>query len=359
MVAATLLVRSFRNLADAELRVPAEGVALVGPNGHGKTNLLEALAYPVLFRSIRGAADRELAQFGGPGFHVTVALVDGPTIATTWSSATRRKRITVDGEEMAGRAAALGRWLAVAFLPTDLALVQGGAGERRRWLDRMLSLASRPYLEALLRYRAALAQRNAALRQGNATSAGAFDGVLARDGAAVIAARRAWAEEAGAPWAEELAALGEGARVALRYRTEEELADADAWPARLAASRSRDLARGQTHVGPHRDDVVLSLGGHALRDYGSTGQQRSAAVALRFLEQETLAARRGVRPALLVDDVFAELDADRQRRLAERLVRRPGQRIVTAPRLEELPRQLELPRWGVAGGVVTPLEDAA
>src|SRR6185436_16219811 len=103
------------------------------------------------------------------------------------------------------------------------------------------------------------------------------------------------------------------------------------------------LARAQTHVGPHRDDVVLTLGGHALRDYGSSGQQRSAAIALRLLELETLAERRGVVPALLVDDVFAELDRERQARLAHRLVARPGQRIVTAPRAEELPRELDLP----------------
>ena len=115
----------------------------------------------------------------------------------------------------------------------------------------------------------------------------------------------------------------------------------------------RDLARGQSHVGPHRDDVVLSLGGHALRDYGSTGQQWLAAIALRFLEQETLAARRGVRPVLLVDDVFAELDGGRPGLPGGAAdVRRPGQRIVTAPRIEELPGQLELPRWLVRDGRV-------
>lgn len=356
MRAATLLLRSFRNVADAALTLPPEGMALVGPNGHGKTNLLEALAYPVLFRSLRGAADRELAHFGGPGFHVTVTRDDGLELATTWSAATRRKRITVGGEERTTLHGALGEWLAVAFLPTDLALVQGGAGERRRWLDRMLSLADAGYLSALLRYRAALAQRNAALRQGQRDAATAFDGALAQYGARITAARFAWAGGATAPWTEELAALGETTAVTLRYKGDEALAEADAWSERLAASLPRDLARGQSHTGPHRDDVALGLGGHALRDYGSTGQQRSAAIALRLLELETIGTARGVRPALLVDDVFAELDGGRQERLAERLVARPGQRVVTAPRAEEIPARLALPRWTVRDGIVTPGE---
>ena len=353
MQASTLLVRSFRNLADAVLELPPEGVALVGPNGHGKTNLLEALAYPVLFRSIRGAADREIGRFGGPGFHVTLTLATGSEIATTWSAAARRKRVAVDGDEQATITGALGHWLAVSFLPTDLALVQGGGAERRRWLDRMLSLADRAYLEALLRYRGALAQRNAALRIGDTRATDAFDEPLARNGAEVVRRRLVWAQNAGEPWQVELAALGEPAAVGLRYRADESLIDPAVWSTRLAASRSRDLARGQSHVGPHRDDLVLHLGGHALRDYGSTGQQRSAAIAFRLLELETLASARGVRPALLVDDVFAALDATRQARLAARLVSRSGQRIVTAPRAEDVPRELALPRWLVRDGLVT------
>ncbi len=350
MRAAALVVRSFRNLADAELELPHEGLALLGPNGHGKTNLLEALAYPVLFRSFRGAADREVGRFGGPGFHVALTRSDGVSVAGTFNAATRQKRISVDGEEQRTIAAALGRWLAVAFLPADLTLVRGAAGERRRWLDRMLSLADGEYLAALLRYRTALAQRNAALRNGDSRAAAAFDAPLAEHGAALVGRRMDWAAWADDAWRDELAAVGETAAVALRYRGDEALREPSAWPEKLAAAAPRDMARGHTHVGPHRHDLALALGGHALRDYGSTGQQRSAAIALRLLEWDTLARSRGVHPALLVDDVFAELDPRRQASLAARLAAQPGQRIITAPRADELPAGLDLPRWTMDTG---------
>jgi len=352
MRAVGLELRSYRNLADVAVELPDGGVALVGPSGHGKTNLLEALAYPVLFRSVRGASDREVGQFGGPGFHVAVSTASGTKIGATYYAAPRRKRITIDGEDQPTVAAAIGRWLAVGFFPTDLALVQGGAAERRRWIDRMLSLADRGYLDALLRYRAALAQRNAALRAGDIAAADAFNPALSISGSLLTSRRRAWVADAVTQWQEELANLGEPAPVSLRYRGDEALDDATAWDTRILASRQRDLSRGQTHVGPHRDDLVLGLAGHTLRDYGSTGQQRTAAIALRLLELETLAAARQVRPALLVDDVFAELDQERQRRLATRLISRPGQRIVTAPRAEDIPTELDLPRWDVQLGMI-------
>ena len=259
MQAATLLVRGFRNLADRTLELPAAGMALVGPNGHGKTNLLEALAYPVLFRSLRGARDRDVARFGGPGFHVEVTRSDGVAVATTWRP--ESKQVTVDGTERERIADALGAWLAVAFLPTDRGIVQGGAAERRRWVDRMLSLARPTYLEALMRYRAALVRRNAALRKGDAVSAAAFDPQLARAGAAVVAERLDWAGGAGSGWRNELAELGEALDVTLEYRGDAALADPDQWAERLAKSAPRDRARGQTHVGPHRDDLTLGLAG--------------------------------------------------------------------------------------------------
>lgn len=352
MRAASLVVRAFRNLADAEIGIPPGGIALLGPNGHGKTNLLEALGYPVLFRSLRGARDRDVARFGGPGFHVAVTRDDGVAVAATWEGVQSRKRVTVGGEAIPRITDALGAWLAVAFLPTDLALVQGAASERRRWLDRMLSLATPSYLEGLLAYRAAVAQRNAALRRGEMPLATAFDVPMARAGAAVVAGRLEWVAGAESAWREELAALGEPLDVTLRYRGDAALADPDAWPARLADARSRDLGRGQSHVGPHRDDLLLGLAGRSLREFGSTGQQRSAAIALRLLEHQTLMARRGTAPPLLVDDIFAELDGGRQAALATRLVRDAAQLVVTGPRAEDVPLALEVPRWHVNDGVI-------
>jgi len=350
-----LIARGFRNLDDVDRELPPAGVVLVGPNGQGKTNLLEALYYPVLFRSLRGAPDPEVARFGGPGFHVEtrVAGPAGGAVAATFTAPGRKKRITVRGEEIVRLADAIGSWLAVAFLPADVGLAGGPAAERRGFLDRLLALADRRYYAALARYRAALAQRNTALRQERPELARAFDGVLAQAGATVVAARLAWVAQVAGPFAAELDALGELGPVCLRYHGRAELAEAAAWPAALDASAARDRARGATTVGPHRDDLVLELGERPLRSVGSTGQQRTAAVALKLLELQTLATARGTEPALLLDDVFSELDAERQRRLARRLESGPARQVfVTAPRPDELPPGMELPRWRVEGGRV-------
>ncbi len=329
---------------------------LLGANAQGKSNLLEAVYYPVLFRSFRGASDLEVGAFGGPGFRVEAEFESrGEThaVRVTHTAQPRRKRIEIDGAEVPRLADAVGAWVAVAFIPSDVSLAAGGAGERRRYLDRLLSLAERPYLTSLSRYRAALAQRNAALRQGRPDLTGAFDRHLAAAGACVVAARLRWVAWAQERFADEFAGLGEPAPVALEYRGDPTLADAAAWPEVLAGARERDQARGMTTRGPHRDDLTLRIGGRLLRAFGSTGQQRSAAVALKLLELATLREAHGTEPALLLDDVFAELDGDRQDRLARRL-ETDGRRqvFVSAPRRDELPRGLDLPVWTVVEGRV-------
>ena len=350
-----LAATGFRNLEPLALSVPAEGMALIGPNGHGKTNVLEAAYYPVLFRSFRGAADAEMAGFGGSGFKVECRYADeGVThdVAVRYTGSPKRKRITVDDADIERLADAVGLWLAVAFIPTDTSLASGPAAGRRLYLDRLLSLADRGYLSALTRYRAALAQRNAALKQHSSAFA-AFEPALIEHGAVVVRRRLEWLQETAGLFAEEFRAMGETASVEVRYLGRDILAEPGAWPEALAEARSRDQARGTTTVGPHRDDLVLELDGRPLRTYGSTGQHRSATVALKLLEWDTLARWRNTEPALLLDDVFAELDTRRQDCLAERLRREPrAQVLLSAPRRNELPEGLDLPLWHVETGTV-------
>ena len=348
-----LVARGFRNLADLDCGIPARGVTLLGDNAQGKTNFLEAVYYPVLFRSFRGAPDQEVTAFGAPAFHLEAAVEDAGvgTLSAGYLSGTRRKRILLDGSEPERLTEAVGRWLAVVFLPGDVELASGPAALRRQYLDRLLSLADGGYLRALARYRAALAQRNSALRQGRPELAWAFDRPLAAAGAEIVAARERWAGQAGDRFAAEFECIGERGRAALRYRGAPELADAGAWGQALDEARGADCARGASTVGPHRHDLRLDIAGRPIREFGSTGQQRSAAVALKLLELGTLREARETEPALLLDDVFAELDEERRQRLAARLVG-PDERQVflTAPRAEELPRGLHLEMWSVTDG---------
>jgi DNA replication and repair protein RecF len=218
----------------------------------------------------------------------------------------------------------------------------------------MLALASPDYLRSLARYRQGVSRRNAALRRNEPAAAQAFEPAIAAAGAPVMAARIEWAAAARSEFAQEFASLGEALPADLSYAGDVTLADPAAWPEQFHAVRDRDRQRGVTSVGPHRDDLRLTLGGRSLGRYGSTGQQRSAAIALKLLELATLRTARAEEPVLILDDVFAELDRDRQARLADRLtgggVR---QALVSSPRREELPGELKLPVWTVEDGRVT------
>jgi DNA replication and repair protein RecF len=347
-----LTARGYRNLVELDRDVPCEGLVVLGANAQGKTNLLEAMYYPVLFRSFRGAADQQVMR-SPPGFAVEVHIEGGPvqTLGAVYSS--QKKRIAADGEEIGRLSDAVGQWLAVAFLPSDVGLASGPASERRQYLDRVLSLSHRVYLRSLVAYRAALAQRNSALRQGRVELAQAFDGALAAAGSELVRRRLDWLGSAAQQFAAELECLGERGPSVLRYRGTPELADRAAWDRVLADSIDEDRARMVTTKGPHRDDLVIEVGGRRLRDFGSTGQQRSAAIALKLIELATLSKSRGTEPALLLDDVFAELDRDRQSRLALRLMGSAGRQVfVTSPRRDELPGELDLPEWELESGRV-------
>jgi DNA replication and repair protein RecF len=354
---ARLALRDWRNYDAAALALPPAGLALVGDNGQGKTNVLEALYYLNLFRSVRAARDRELVRFGAPAFHVSAEVEGSPRhclrVGVGYESASQRKKVTLDGVEVTRLSDAVGAVPSVLLSPDDVQLVRGAPGERRRYLDVALSLTDRRYLHALQRYRHALAQRNAALRaalgridDAALASAAVFEPTLAESGALLLARRQAWVERAAPRYDALLAAIGERAPVKLALRRfgageTDEAALSRALADSLASHRASDARRGTTHGGPHRDDVQLLLDGRDLRSFGSAGQQRSAALALRVLEAELLRDGLGVAPLLLLDDPFAELDAGRAARILALLGDRElGQVVLAVPRGEDVPRAL-------------------
>ncbi|MEP7066306.1 MAG: DNA replication and repair protein RecF [Gemmatimonadota bacterium] len=361
-----LSIRSFRNLKRAELDLPAAGIALVGENGQGKTNFLEAIYYLRLLRSLRGAQDAELVSFGETGFYLA-GVIEGARardMTVGFDRLGRRKKITLDGREPERMADALGAFPAVIFSPRDAVLVAGAPVERRRFLDVMLALSSRPYLLALQRYRGALARRNAAMREmrlnhaAREACAAVWEPALAENGAIIYSARREWAERYATTYASRCDAIGERGAAVMRYASSLDADRGDAEQALLAAlekKRPIDVKRGITHAGPHRDDLDLSLDGRELRTYGSAGQQRTAAIALRLLEAATLREATHAEPLVLLDDPFAELDARRASRILDLLSHEErGQTILAVPRDADIPEEFtRLERWQVDAGVLT------
>jgi DNA replication and repair protein RecF len=360
----SMAVRDFRNLGRADLELPAEGLVIIGDNGQGKTNLLEAIYYLGLFRSVRGARDHDLVRFGATGFHIAAVIeTDGPhEISVGFDRPTRRKRVRLNGVDPERLSDAIGALPAVMFAPGDVELVAGAPSARRRYLDIMLALSSRQYLKALQQYRLALGHRNVALRDAARTGrvddrVVVWESPLAEHGAVLWEARRAWVERSGARFAALCAAIGESAGVAMRYASAVAPSGdlASALAAALAERRGADVRRGLTHAGPHRDDLTLSIGGRELRTFGSAGQHRTAAIALRIAEAETLSDRRGRRPLMLLDDPFAELDVQRAARIIDLLAEEGlGQTVLAVPRETDIPAALpSLERRRVRAGEIT------
>jgi DNA replication and repair protein RecF len=392
-----LRLTGFRNLQDGVLEFPEEGVAVVGSNAQGKSNLLEAIYYLEIFRSFRGTREDRIVRFGAEHFRVEGRLVGGGeegggihgearpdggsvdgdvagtepphtlTVAAAFMKAGRVKKVTVDGQEPPRIADAIGRVGAVLFTPEDVRLVSDGPQERRRFLDILLSINVPGYLDALQRYRQALAQRNAALREGRGgTSVGAWDSLLVEAGARVGWIRARWIRDAAPIFQSVYAQVSGEEEASLTYdpsvpvgreASEEEVASA--FRRILSQGADAERRRGTTLSGPHRDELRMFLHPGTprerdLREYGSGGQRRTAALALRLLEAETISEGRRRPPLLLLDDIFAELDEARSERVMELMERTAvGQVILTAPKESELRfRNDRLPRWKVREGVV-------
>jgi len=361
---AWLEARDFRSYPTLEFR-PEPGVnVLVGDNGSGKTSILEAIGYLATLASFRRSPDAALVRSGA-----AASIVRGEfssdrsgSVVEIETPAAGRRRVLLNGKGGRGRADIATVVAVVAFLPDDLDLVKRSPTYRREYVDDVGAQTWPAAATEQTEYDRVLRQRNALLRRDGRYADGdtldVLDERLARLGAAVLARRLAIVGLLAPVVSDLYAGLGEhpepvrweylaaGMGALTGEGTAEELAS----PLHEAVSAARrvDLDRRTTTVGPHRDDVVISLGDRDARTRSSQGEQRSIALGMRLAAFTVLAERRGITPVLLLDDVFSELDAERGRRLVARLP--AGQVFVTSARAEEVP--LVGARWTVAGGAV-------
>ncbi len=353
---------TWRNVHDGSFEF-SDGVnVFVGGNGHGKTNFLEAVQYLALGRSHRGSRDDEIVRFGAEHFFVRG---DGEGDAgETFSieagfTPPRSKKLKVDGLPVARLTDLAGVLACVSFGPEDSELARGGPQLRRRYVDYTLAETSRSSLKVLTEYRRALQQRGALLRDADRLGAqleralAVWDDEIVRLGCEVVQRRAQALLELG-PRAEAMHEKLGGADLQLYYvihalgrrfevgpelrelveSTPDEVVEAT-FRQRLRERRTAERVRGTNLVGPHRDDLEFEVADRDLRRYGSQGQCRTVAVALKMAQADTIRARRNDRPIVVLDDVFAELDESRARALWE-VVCQNHQTFLAVPRQSDM-----------------------
>lgn len=373
MHVAHLTLHDFRSYADLDVELEAGPVAFVGRNGQGKTNLVEAIDYLSRLSSHRVAADAPLVRAGADQAVVRAAVVrEGRrAVLEVEINPGRSNRARINRSPLPRAREIVGVLRTVVFAPDDLALVKGDPSERRRFLDDLLVLATPRYAGVRADYDRVLKQRNSLLKSARAagrSSASVVDTLAIWDeklvalGSEMLARRLALVADlepyVGAAY--ETVALGAAQqRVGLAYRSSvtglETGADAEAaaglMTATLEERRRDELDRGVSLVGPHRDDLVLSLGDLPAKGYASHGESWSVALALRLASYDLLRSG-GDDPILVLDDVFAELDSGRRDQLAT-LVADAEQVLVTAAVGADVPQALAGTRYAVADGTVT------
>ncbi len=343
MIVTRLCLRDFRTYDRVQIPLGPGLTVVHGPNGSGKTNLLEGLYFGCTARSCRTSNEREMVRFGSEVARVEVQGEDRDgrhTLAVGFQPG-EDKRIKVDGVPVARLLDAPVRPLVSVFLPERLELVKGPPALRRSHLDAVITALWPSRTGNRTGYRQALAQRNALLGRvrhgtGGLEALAAWDLELARHGVALREDRAQAVALLQAPFAQVATELGLSGCPQLRYRPRSTAATAEELASELAARLDSDLERGFTGHGPHRDELTLLRDGRELRVYGSQGEQRLALLALLLAERDVLTVERGAAPLLLLDDVMSELDADRRALLVDRITG-VGQSLVTTTDLAHVP----------------------
>ncbi len=354
---AHLRLRDFRNYPRLDADFSPGFHLLLGHNAQGKTNILEAIYLLATLRSFRGVGGAQMIRHAAKGYFVGASVMSNAPheIKMYWSAAERK--ISLDAQPVRRLTDYLGTLRAVVFCTEDLQLVKGTSRTRRRFLDLLLAQTQPAYLPLLQRYAHALRSRNSLLKQRSPDPAllDSFSQELVSLGNQLIAARR-----------ELLPRISPLARLAYRrishdaeeLRLEYQPSVKSDFAVELARARDRERTYRSTVVGPHRDELALLLNEQSAAQFGSEGQKRTLAIALKMAQAEYVTGLLGTPPVLLIDDVMGELDAKRRTGLLpllERSHHARGQVFMTCTE-ENWPRELarDLHRWEIKSGTLAP-----
>lgn len=334
----------FRNLSDGSIEFGPGLNLVVGSNGQGKTNLLEAVYFFRFGRSFRAQVETELILFGESFCRAEVACTFADGRGEEFAFAIERrdgraaKTIKVNGEALSRRADLAGRFPVVLFGPHDLRVVSGEPEHRRRFFDMIGSMTDPGYLRTAAEYRRVVEQRNAALKgRAPRDEMAAWNEQLVATGAQLVLHRRKLVASIEREMAAQARDIESPFDFTMRYDSSlydteisDDMALSRAFHEKLAAVAHEEARRGVTLVGPHRDDVELVMDGHDLRRFGSQGQRRLFAVLLKLAEMSYLEAELREPCVLLLDDVFSEFDDSIMAKL-QRLLDGERQVFVTSP----------------------------
>ena len=332
-------LNNFRSYPVAEVELGGGVNVFTGSNAQGKTNLLEAVYLTAVGRSMRTPRDRELIRWGETRARVKVEAegVTGKRKVEIVLSDKENKRVAVGGAQVTKLGELMGVITVVLFSPDETAVIKDGPAERRRFADIAICQISRAYFYLLSRYNKTLAQRNKLIKsRADGDTLDVWDEQLARAGAKLIRTRKGFFRRISPLAAAAHEFLTDGKEsLTVSYESIEGETDDELYINlldRLRRDRDRDLMQGFTHSGPQTDDFAAVIGGADVRKFGSQGQQRTAALALKLAQLDLMEEETGESPVLLLDDVFSELDPARQKKLIERLSR--CQTIITATHID-------------------------
>ncbi len=339
----SLELNNFRNYAELSLEFDPGLNLITGMNGRGKTNIIEGLYVMGMGRSFRTSKDREMIMFGCDEARASSVVVsdDGRETEISINYSGEGKLIKVDGIKLNRTIDLLENVYIVVFSPDDLRIIKDGPENRRRFLDRELCQLKPVYYSDLGNYKNVLRQRNAVIRQGGGDEhlLEVFDESLARYGVRIADERKQFIERIKGICASIHSDISSSSEeLNIFYETDSVFEGSfeektEQFRRQLEAGREKDLFRGFTGFGPHKDDIGIEINGTDARLYGSQGQQRTAALSLKLAEIELIRSETGCRAVLLLDDVLSELDENRQRYLIESM--KDVQTFVTATEIDE------------------------